>query len=59
MIASESERGGTQWWNDRTMSISSLGDKAVTWSVILAALGVVGWVTWMWLTRWWYAVNHR
>jgi hypothetical protein len=27
--------------------------------VLLAALGVVGWVKIRWLKRWWYAVNHR
>ena len=41
------------------MSTSSLGHKVVTLSVLLAALGVVGWVKWMWLRRWWFAVNHR
>lgn len=41
-----------------SMSTSSLGDKALTLSAVLAVLGVVGWVKWTWLKRWWYAVNY-
>lgn len=41
------------------MSTRSLRDQVVTASVLLAALGVVGWVKIRWLKRWWYAVNHR
>ena len=40
------------------MSKSSLGDKALTLSALLATLGVVGWVKWKWLKRWWQAVNY-
>jgi hypothetical protein len=40
------------------MGTSSLGDKALTLSAILATLAVVGWVKWMRLKRWWGAVNH-
>jgi hypothetical protein len=40
------------------MSTSSLGEKALTLSALLAALGVVGWVKWTWLKRWWHAVNY-
>jgi hypothetical protein len=40
------------------MSTSSLGDKVLTWSVLLATLGVVGWAKWTWLKHWWAAVNH-
>jgi len=41
-----------------SMSTSSLGDKVLSLSVLLATLGVVGWVKWMWLKRWWDVVNH-
>jgi hypothetical protein len=40
------------------MSTNSLGDKVLTLSVMLATLGVVGWVKWTWLKRWWAALNH-
>ena len=39
------------------MSTSSFGSKVMTVSVLLAALGVVGWVKVMWLKRWWAAVT--
>ena len=42
----------------RSMSTSSLGDKALTLSALLATLGVVGWAKWTWLKRWWHAVNN-
>ena len=38
---------------------TTLGDKVVTVSVLLAALGVVGWVKVKWFKRWWTAVNHH
>jgi len=44
--------------NDGTMSTGSLPDKALTLVALLAALGVVGWVKWIWLRRWWDAINH-
>ena len=40
------------------MSMSSLGDKVLTLSALLAILGVVGWVAWTWLKAWWAAVNY-
>jgi hypothetical protein len=40
------------------MSTGSLPDKALTLVALLAALGVVGWVKWIWLRRWWDAINH-
>ena len=40
------------------MSTRSPGEKAVTLSVLLAALAVVGWAKWQWLKRWWDAVNN-
>lgn len=40
------------------MSTTSLGDKALTLSSLLAALAVVGWVKWTWLKRFWHAVNY-
>jgi len=40
------------------MSNSSFGSKVLTVSALLAALGVVGWVKWTWLKRWWGLVNH-
>ncbi len=42
----------------QSMSTSSLGDKALMLSALLATLGVVGWVKWTWLKRWWHAVNY-
>lgn len=42
----------------QSMSTSSLGDKALTLSALLATIGVVGWVKWTWLKRWWQAVNY-
>ena len=38
------------------MSKGSFGDKVLTVSVLLAALGVVGWIKLMWLRRWWNAI---
>ena len=40
------------------MGTSSLGDKALTLSALVAVLTVVGWVKWTWLKRWWHAVNY-
>ncbi len=40
------------------MSTSSLGDKVLTLSALLAAAGTVGWVASVWLKRWWKAVNY-
>ena len=40
------------------MGTRSFGSKAITVSVLLAALGVVGWVKWTWLKRWWQAVSN-
>ena len=40
------------------MSTRSRGDKMLTLAVVFATLGVVGWVKWMWLKRWWAVVNH-
>ena len=40
------------------MITSSLGDKVLTLAVPFATFGVVGWVMWMWLKRWWKAVNY-
>ena len=45
-------------WDDEPMSTSSLGERVLTLAVLFATLGVVGWVMWMWLKRWWRAVNH-
>jgi hypothetical protein len=40
------------------MSTSSLGDKVLTLSALLAAAGTVSWVAWIWLKAWWAAVNY-
>jgi hypothetical protein len=44
--------------NDESMSTSSLPAKAVTLLAVLATLGVLGWAKWIWLRRWWDAINH-
>ena len=40
------------------MSTRPLGDKALTLSAVVAVLGVLGWVKWIWLKRWWHAVAY-
>jgi hypothetical protein len=40
------------------MSTSSLGEKVLTLSALLAAAGTVSWVAWSWLKAWWAAVNY-
>ena len=44
--------------NDQLMSTSSLGEKVLTLSALLAAAGTVSWVAWSWLKAWWAAVNY-
>ena len=44
--------------NDESMSTNSLPAKAVTLLAVLATLGVLGWAKWIWLRRWWDAINH-
>jgi|KBSMisStaDraftv2_1062788.scaffolds.fasta_scaffold2100258_2 hypothetical protein len=40
------------------MGTSSLGDKVLALAALVAAAGTVGWITWIWLKRWWDAVNQ-